>query len=188
MVHLNKVVVWCFMENVVALTKSKKSDVVSKIGQMVSSSSLVVAAEYRGISVKQLTSLRVQAREENVSIAVLKNTLVSIALKGTAFESVSNELKGPLLYGFSADPVSAARVLVNFAKTNDKLVVKAGVLPGKFLSNSQIMGLANLPSRDVLLAKLLATLSAPTTNFFATLYQVPTSFVRLLSEVKQAKS
>ena len=171
-----------------ALTKSKKADVLYKIEQMVSSSSLIVAAQYRGMSVKQMTALRVQAREENVSIAVLKNTLVSIALKGTVFERVSTELKGPLLYGFSADPVAAARVLVSFAKTNDKLVVKAGALPNKFLSNSQVAGLAVLPSRNVLLATLLATLAAPATKFFSTLYQVPTSFVRLLVEVKQAKS
>jgi large subunit ribosomal protein L10 len=118
-------------------------------------------AEYRGITVADMTRLRSQAREKGVNLSVLKNTLARRAVTGSAFEVVSGQMTGPLIYGFSADAVAAAKVVSDFAKTNDKLVIRGGAFAGKALDVNGVKQLANIPSKEVLLAQLCGLLMSP---------------------------
>ena len=134
-----------------------------------------------------MTALRVQARKSGVYLRVLKNTLVRRAVDGTAFSDLANEMVGPIVYGISTDPVAVAKVLNDFAKSNDKFVIKSGAMPNKVMSASNIAALASLPSREELLAKLLGTMQAPIAKFVRTLNEVPTKFVRGLAAVRDQK-
>ncbi|MGE8605092.1 50S ribosomal protein L10, partial [Bordetella trematum] len=147
-----------------------------------------VIAEYRGLDVASVTVLRKTARESGVYLRVLKNTLVRRAVAGTAFEPLTKQLTGPLIYGISADPVSAAKVLASFAKSNDKLVIKAGSLPNNLLDQEGVKALATMPSREELLSKLLGTMQAPIAQFVRTLNEVPTKFARGLAAVRDQKA
>jgi len=147
----------------------------------------IVIAEYRGLDVASVTELRKKARESGVYLRVLKNTLARRAITGTSFEDLSGQLVGPLLYGISTDPVSAAKVMADFAKTNDKLVIKAGSLPNSVLNQEGVKALASMPSREELLSKLLGTMQAPIATFVRTLNEVPTKFVRGLAAVRDQK-
>jgi len=120
-----------------------------------------VLAEYRGIPVEQLTKLRASARDQGVYLRVLKNTLARRAAQGTQFEPLADSMVGPLIYGISADPIASAKVLQNFAKTQDKLVITAGLYNGKLLDVAGIKSLASIPSRDELLSQLLGVMLAP---------------------------
>ena len=144
-----------------ALNLDDKKAVVAEVAQLIENAQTMAVAEYRGISVGALTTLRKQAREQGVQIRVLKNTLARLAIKGTSFESLSNDLTGPLLYSISEDAVAAAKVLNDFAKTNDKMVLKAGVYNGALLDQAGIKALASIPSREELLAKLAYVMKAP---------------------------
>ena len=117
----------------------------------------------------------------------LKNTLARRAIAGTPYEKLAESLTGPLIYGISNDPVTAAKVLNDFAKGNDKLVVKAGALPGSVLDAAGVKALASLPSREELLAKLMGTMQAPIAQFVRTLNEVPARFARTLAAVRDAK-
>ena len=112
----------------------------------------LVIAEYRGITVADMTKLRADARSKGVSLSVLKNTLARRAVAGTGFDVVADQMTGPLIYGFSEDAVAAAKVVADFAKTNDKLVIRVGVLGGKALDVNGVKQRANIPSKEVLLA------------------------------------
>jgi len=116
-----------------------------------------------------------------------KNTLARRAIAGTPFEGLADKLVGPLIYGTSADPVAAARVLNDFAKTNDKLVLKAGALPNSVFDQNGAKALATMPSREELLANLLGTMQAPVATFVRTLNEVPSRFVRTLAAVRDDK-
>ena len=118
-------------------------------------------AEYRGLTVAHMDALRKQAREQGVYLHVLKNTLARRAVAGTPFEVVSEAMVGPLIYGFSEDAVAAAKVIADFAKTNDKLVVKAGAYAGKALDVEGVKALASIPSREVLIAQVAGLLKSP---------------------------
>ena len=144
-----------------ALNLDGKKAVVTEVAQLIENAQTVAVAEYRGIGVTALTTLRKSAREQDVQIRVLKNTLARLAIKGTSFESLSNDLTGPLLYSISEDAVAAAKVLNDFAKTNDKMVLKAGVYNGALLDQAGIKALASIPSREELLAKLAYVMKAP---------------------------
>ena len=144
-----------------ALNLEGKKAVVSEVAQIVANAQTMAVAEYRGVGVAALTTLRKSAREQGVQIRVLKNTLARLAIKGTSFESLSNDLTGPLLYSISEDAVAAAKVLNDFAKTNDKMVLKAGVYNGALLDQAGIKALASIPSREELLAKLAYVMKAP---------------------------
>ena len=122
-------------------------------------------AEYAGLAVGNLTVLRAKARESGVYLRVLKNTLARRAVAGTPFAGLSDEMTGPLIYSISADPVAAARVLADFAKTNDKLVLKAGSYAGKVLDKAGVQALATIPSRDELIAMLMGVMQAPLSGF-----------------------
>lgn len=144
-----------------ALNLEGKKAVVSEVAQIVAKAQTMAVAEYRGVGVSALTTLRKNAREQGVHIQVLKNTLARRAIEGTSFESLSAELTGPLIYGISEDAVAAAKVLNDFAKTNDKLILKAGVYNGKLLDQAGIKALASIPSREELLSKLAYVMKAP---------------------------
>ena len=124
-------------------------------------SETLVIAEYRGITVADMTKLRNTARSNGVSLSVLKNTLARRAVAGSAFEVVSDQMTGPLIYGFSEDAVAAAKVVAEFAKTNDKLVIRAGAYGGKALDVNGVKQLASIPTKEVLLAQLLGLMQSP---------------------------
>ena len=169
------------------LNRQEKAAVVEEVGALVAASQSIVVAEYRGLDVDAITRLRKQARSQGVQLRVLKNTLARRAVGGTPFSGLSDKLVGPLMYGFSNDPVSAAKVLSSFAKDNDKLVVKAGGTPNFVMDEKGVKQLALLPSRDQLLARLMATMQAPIGQFVRTLNEVPSRLVRTLAAVRDAK-
>ena len=170
-----------------SLNLEQKKAVVAEVNKQIAGAQAVVLAENRGIGVSEMTALRVQARKSGVYLRVLKNTLVRRAVDGTAFSDLANEMVGPIVYGISTDPVAVAKVLNDFAKSNDKFVIKSGAMPNKVMSASKIEPLASLPSREELLAKLLGTMQAPIAKFVRTLNEVPTKFVRGLAAVRDQK-
>ena len=138
-----------------------KKAVVAEVSAQVANAQTIAVAEYRGIAVGDLTTLRAKARESGVFLRVLKNTLVRRAIAGTPFEGLAGDLTGPLIYGISTDPVAAAKVLNDFAKGNDKIVLRAGSYSGKTLDKAGIQALASIPSREELLARLVGVMQAP---------------------------
>lgn len=170
-----------------ALNRQEKAAVIEELSEKLKDAQAIVVAEYRGLSVESVTKLRQEARSSGVYLRVLKNTLARRAVAGTPFEALSDKMVGPLIYGISADPVAAAKVLVNFAKSNDKLVLAAGAMPGQVMDVDGVKALATMPSREELLAKLLGTMQAPIATFVRTLNEVPTKFVRGLAAVRDQK-
>ena len=148
-----------------SLNLDEKKAVVAEVAAQVASAQTIVVAEYRGVEVTKLTVLRKKARESGVYLRVLKNTLVRRAVAETPFAGLGEKMVGPLIYSISADPVAAAKVLSEFAKTNDKLVLKAGSYAGKLLDPAGVQALASIPSRDELLARLLGVMQAPVSGF-----------------------
>jgi large subunit ribosomal protein L10 len=144
--------------------EDKKAVVAAVAAELVAAQTLVIA-EYRGIEVSSMTKLRAQAREQGVYLRVLKNTLVRRAVAGTQFEALADQMVGPLVYGISTDPVAAAKVLHQFAKADDKIIVKAGSYNGAVLNAAQVAELASIPSREELLSKLLYVMQAPVAGF-----------------------
>ncbi len=144
-----------------SLNLNDKKAVVAEVSAQVAKAQSVVLAEYRGIEVGDLTKLRAKARESGVYLRVLKNTLVRRAVEGTTFADLSSHMVGPLIYGISEDPIAAAKVLNDFAKSNDKLILKAGSYAGETLDAAGVKALASIPSREALLATLLGVLMAP---------------------------
>jgi large subunit ribosomal protein L10 len=144
-----------------SLNKSEKQTVVADVAAQVARSQTLALAEYRGLTVAHLDVLRKQAREKGVYLHVLKNTLARRAVAGTPFEVASESMVGPLIYGFSEDAVAAAKVISDFAKGNDKLIVKAGAYAGKVLTADGVKALASIPTKEVLLAQLLGLMQSP---------------------------
>ena len=144
-----------------SLNKSEKQTVVADVAAQVARSQTLALAEYRGLTVAHLDVLRKQARDKGVYLHVLKNTLARRAVAGTPFEVASESMVGPLIYGFSEDAVAAAKVIADFAKGNDKLVVKAGAYAGRALNADGVKSLASVPSKEVLLAQLLGLMQSP---------------------------
>jgi len=169
------------------LNLDAKKAVVADVSEQLTGAQAVIVAEYRGLEVGQVTELRAKAREAGVYLRVLKNTLVRRAVEGTPFEGLADQMVGPLIYGFSTDPVAPAKVLVEFSKTNEKLVVKGGAMPGYVMDAEGVKALASMPSREELLATLLGTMQAPVAKFVQTLNEVPSKFVRTLAAVRDAK-
>jgi large subunit ribosomal protein L10 len=153
----------------VSLNLDDKKAVVAEVSAQVANAQTIAVAEYRGIAVGDLTALRAKAREAGVYLRVLKNTLVRRAIAETQFAGLSDQLVGPLIYGISADPVAAAKVLNDFAKGNDKLQLKAASYAGNTLDKAAVQALASIPGREELLARLLGIMQAPVTGFACTL-------------------
>ncbi len=144
-----------------SLNRSEKEAVISDVTGLAAKAQTLVMAEYRGITVADMTKLRSTARSNGVSLSVLKNTLARRAVTGSGFAVVSDLMTGPLIYSFSEDAVAAARVVADFAKTNDKLVIRGGAYGGKALDMNGVKQLASIPSKEVLLAQLLGLMQSP---------------------------
>jgi large subunit ribosomal protein L10 len=144
-----------------SLNRSEKQAVIDEVTGLAAKAQTLVMAEYRGITVADLTKLRIDARSKGVALSVLKNTLARRAVTGSSFEVVAEQMTGPLIYGFSEDAVSAAKVLADFAKTNEKLVLRGGAYAGKALDVNAVKQLANIPTKEVLLAQLCGLLKSP---------------------------
>lgn len=144
-----------------SLNRNEKQTVVADVAAQVARSQTLALAEYRGLTVAHMDVLRKQAREKGVYLHVLKNTLARRAVAGTPFEVASESMVGPLIYGFSEDAVAAAKVLSDFAKGNDKLVVKGGAYAGRVLNAEGLKALAAIPTKEVLLAQLLGLMQSP---------------------------
>jgi large subunit ribosomal protein L10 len=144
-----------------SLNRSEKEAVIEEVTGLAAKAQTLVIAEYRGITVADMTKLRNDARSKGVNLSVLKNTLARRAVAGSQFEIVGDQMTGPLIYGFSVDAVAAAKVVADFAKTNDKLVIRGGAFAGKALDVAGVKQLANIPSKEVLLAQLCGLLMSP---------------------------
>ena len=144
-----------------SLNRSEKQAVIEEVTGLAAAAQTLVIAEYRGITVADMTKLRNEARAKGVTLSVLKNTLARRAVAGSSFEVVADQMTGPLIYGFSVDAVAAAKVVADFAKTNDKLVIRGGVYSGKALDANGVKQLASIPTIEVLLAQLCGLLKSP---------------------------
>lgn len=144
-----------------SLNRSEKEAVVTDVAGLAAKAQTLVLAEYRGITVADMTRLRSTARSSGVSLSVLKNTLARRAVADSSFAVVSDQMTGPLIYGFSEDAVAAAKVVAEFAKTNDKLVIRGGAYGGKALDADGVKQLASIPTKEVLLAQLLGLMQSP---------------------------
>lgn len=147
------------------LNLESKKAIVAEVSAQVAGAQTIVVAGYRGIKAGDLAVLRAKARQSGVYLRVLRNTLARRALADTAFAVLVGQLSGPLIYGISRDPVAAAKVLHDFAKGNEKLMLKAGVYAGKLLDQAGVQALASIPGRAELLARLLAVMQAPLSGF-----------------------
>jgi large subunit ribosomal protein L10 len=154
-----------FWSLTVGLNRNEKQAVVEEISAKIASAQTIALAEYRGIQVGQMTQLRSKARDQGVYLRVLKNTLARRAVEGTTFSGLANDMTGPLIYAISDDAVAAAKVLSDFAKGNDKLVIRSGNYAGKPLDKAGVAALANIPSREVLLSQLMGIMQAPVSGF-----------------------
>ena len=171
-----------------ALNLEDKKALVAEVAEVAATAQSVVAAEYRGLSVGQMTELRAKARKSGVYVRVVKNTLARKALAGTSFESVGPKLKGPLVLAFSKDdPGAAARLVKDFAKANEKLVATLVSLGGQVLPAKDLDTVASLPTREQALSILLGTLKAPVQKFVSTLAAAPSKLVRTVAAVRDQK-
>lgn len=171
------------------MNKTGKQQLVVELNEKLKRANAVFLADFRGMNVEQATKLRNDLRAANVEYRVVKNTLLDLASKDTDKSGLSSHFAGPTAVAITYDdPVAAAKVLAKYAKEQQNVFkLKAGVLSGKTIAVQDIQALADLPSRDVLLAKLLGTLNAPITNFVGVLAAVPGSFVRALDAIRQQK-
>ncbi|MDI9336620.1 MAG: 50S ribosomal protein L10 [Gammaproteobacteria bacterium] len=147
--------------------RQAKLSVVNQVYEISQQSQSMIIAEYRGLSSQQMNELRVKARQSGVKLGVYKNSLVKRSMVNSSFAKIAGRIRGPLIYGFSSDAVTAAKVLADFAKTNEKLVLKSGSYLGQVLTVEEIKVLANLPSKEVLLAQLCGLLNSPITRLAA---------------------
>ncbi len=171
-----------------ALSLESKKSIVAEVSAIAANAHSAVAAEYRGITVGDMTALRAKAREEGVYLKVAKNTLVKRAVEGTEFECMQDELVGPLIMAFSQeDPGAAARLITNFSKDNDKLIAKVIALGGEVLPIEQLEALSKLPTRDQAIAILMATMKAPIEKFVRTLNEPTAKMVRTMAAVRDSK-
>jgi large subunit ribosomal protein L10 len=171
-----------------ALNLEQKKAVVAEVSQVANSALAAVAAEYRGLTVTEMTELRVKARQDGVFLKVAKNTLVRRAVEGTEFECMSEALTGPLLYAFSLqDPGAAARLVKDYAKDHDKLKARLVAVGGKLYGASELERMSKLPTRDQALAILMGVMKAPIEKFVRTLAEPHAKLARTLAAVRDAK-
>ena len=169
------------------LNLEQKQAVVAEVAAKLAGAQAVIVAEYRGLDVGRVTQLRAKARQSGLYLRVLKNTLARRAVKGTPFESLSEQMVGPLMYGIAADPVAGAKVLSEFARENELFVIRGGAMPGSRMSDKDVKALALLPSREQLLAQLVGTLQAPIAKLVRTMNEVPARFARTLAAYRDSK-
>ncbi|HRF89586.1 MAG TPA: 50S ribosomal protein L10 [Desulfobacter postgatei] len=170
------------------LNISQKKELVENLAKDLGDAEISFLVDYKGLTVSQVTELRAKLREVGAQMAVVKNTLMRLAAKGTGSEVLIDLFKGPNEIILSKDdPVAPAKVISEFLKTNEKVQLKGGALGGKFLSPEDVTQLAKMPSKEELLAKLVYTLNAVPTNFVNVLAGVPRSFLNVLNAVKDQK-
>ena len=171
-----------------ALSIEQKKAVVAEVADAANKALAAVAAEYRGLTVKEMTELRVKAREEGVFLKVAKNTLVRRAVEGTEYECMQESLTGPLLFAFSMDdPGAAARLVKDFSKDHEKLIAKLVAVGGELYDASELDRLSRLPTYDQAIAILMGVMMAPIEKFVRTLVEPHTKLVRTVAAVRDAK-
>jgi len=172
-----------------ALNLAQKKEVVAELADVAGKAVSLVAAEYAGLTVGQLTNMRKKARESGVYLKVAKNTLVARAVDGTDYQCVSNALTGPLLYAFShEDPGAAGRLIKEFAKANEKLKPRLVAIGGKMYPGTHVDVLASLPTRDQALGLLLNVMSQPATLLVRVLAEPATQLARVINAAGQKKA
>ena len=170
------------------LSKEQKEAIVAEVAIIARNAQSAVAAEYRGLTVEQMTKLRHEARNAGVYLKVVKNPLARRALTDTGYACMSDSLRGPLVLAFSKEePAAAARVVRDFAKDNEKLVVKALALNGKLLSPGDLLALATMPTRDEALSRLLAVMKAPVEKLARTIKAPADKLVRTMAALRDQK-
>lgn len=170
------------------LNLEQKQAVVAEISAELAKAQSVVLAEYRSLQVGEMTELRKKARTSGVYLRVLKNTLARRAVADTPFKGLVDKMVGPLAYGISSDPVAAAKVLHEYARSNEKFVIRAGAMPDLVMSPKEVADLARMPGRQELLGTLVATMQAPVAKLVRTLNEVPGKFVRTVAAVHDQKA
>ena len=171
-----------------ALNYAQKQAVVAEVAEVASKAYSAVAAEYRGLTVEEMTELRAEARKAGVYLRVVKNTLARRAVEGTDFACMQDGLTGPLILAFSQqDPGAAARVIKDFAKGHEKLEVRLVSIGGKMLAPEEITTLATMPTYDEAISQLMSVMQAPVAKLARTLNEVPGKLVRTLAAVRDAK-
>ena len=171
-----------------ALNLEDKKAIVADVNETASNAVSLVIADARGVNVVDMTELRKQARENNVDLRIVKNSLAKRAFQGTEFECIESALAGPSLFGFSMeDPGAAARLFKDFAKTNEKFEVKALSISGQLLAKEQLDVLASLPTLEQALGQLVSVMIAPVTKLVRTFNEVPTKVTRVVAAVRDQK-
>lgn len=165
----------------------QKKAVVAEVTRQLQGAQAAMLAEYRGLTVAQMTTLRRKAHESKIYLRVVKNTLARRAVEGSPYACLKDQMVGPLAYAISTDPVAVAKLLSEFAKDNEKLKIRAAAMAGKLMTLDQVKALATLPGREQLLAMLLGTMQASIATFVRTLNEVPARFVRTLAAVRDAR-
>jgi large subunit ribosomal protein L10 len=172
----------------VALKLEQKKEIVASVAEVAKRSLSLIAVDYRGLSVTDMTELRSTARKSGVHLKVARNTLVRRALKGTPFECINESLLGPVLLAFAGEELSAgARLLRDFSKKNDKITIKALSIGGKLFGSEHLEAVAKLPTRDEAIAQLMAVMQAPITKFVQTLAAPQVKLVRTLAAIRDQK-
>lgn len=167
---------------------SEKKELVADLNARLAESQITLLVDYKGLDVEAMTELRAELRKEGASLEVVKNTLLSMAAKGTDVSVIDDAFKGPnAIITSKDDAVAPARVLVKFAKTNDKLEIKTAAMNGKALSMDEIKALATMPSREVMLAQVLSAMNAVPTAMVRVLSGVPTAFLNVVNAIKEQK-
>jgi large subunit ribosomal protein L10 len=172
----------------VALNRGQKEAIISEVAEVASSALSAVAAEYAGLAAEEMTALRAKARAGGVYLRVVKNTLARRAFEGTDFECLQEGLTGPLVLAFSQeDPGAAARLVKDFAKENDRLVVKLIAISGKLLAANELDRLASMPTREQAISMLMAVMKAPIEKLARTTNEVPGKLVRTIAAIRDQK-
>lgn len=171
-----------------ALTRAEKEAVVAEVADVAGSALSAVASEYRGLTVEQMTELRVKARDSGVYVRVVKNSLARLAVNGTEFECMQESFKGPVMLAFSTDsPGAAARLIRDFAKDNEDLKPLLAAIGGKAIDAAQLDTVANLPTYDEAISQLMSVMKAPVGKLASTLNEIPSTLVRTVEAVRVQK-
>lgn len=172
----------------VPISKAEKEVIIEELKEKFENSKVAILADYRGLNVTEATRLRRRLREAGCEFKVAKNTLVGLVVKSKGLDALEQYLEGPIGIAFSSDPVAPAKVLAEFIREAKKMEVKAGVLDGKVIDAKAVKALADLPSREVLLAKVLGGMQAPLYGFAGVLAGTLRSFVYTLEAVRQQRA
>jgi large subunit ribosomal protein L10 len=171
------------------LNLEEKKAIVAEVAEVAANAQSAIAAEYRGLTVDEMTALRKEARGADVYLRVVKNTLARRAVEGTDYACLQDTLTGPLMLAFSnEDPAAAARIFKDFAKDHDKLVVRSIALGGKLMDASQLAILASMPTREQALGMLCGVIQAPISKFVRTLAEPNNKFARVMGAVRDTKA